>query len=176
MEPPAKLRKRKRLFPPARPMQTPPLIHFCCRARWARVLPAAVRAGTDLAESYQGRPAIKTAEAAGAAERPDNYSVRAAARAGAREQAGLGGRGGRLGRQTVNRVRFSFYDRYESSAFDARPYSITGNEVAKPSHFDERFGGNLGGPLKIPHIYDGSNKTYFFINYQHETQSSALDN
>ena len=87
-----------------------------------------------------------------------------------------GGRGGRLGRQTVNRVRFSFYDRYESSAFDARPYSITGNEVAKPSHFDERFSGNLGGPLKIPHIYDGSNKTYFFINYQHETQSSALDN
>jgi hypothetical protein len=89
MEPPAKLRKRKRLFPPARPIQTPPLIHFCCKARWARVLPAAVRAGTDLAESYQGRPAIKTAEAAGAAERPDNYSVRAAARAVPRDQAGL---------------------------------------------------------------------------------------
>src|ERR1700721_981567 len=79
MEPPAKLRKRKRHFPPARPIQTPPLIHFCCKARWAKVLPAAVRAGTDLAESYPGRPAIKTAEAAGAAERPDNYSARAAA-------------------------------------------------------------------------------------------------
>ncbi|MFZ0884886.1 MAG: carboxypeptidase regulatory-like domain-containing protein [Candidatus Acidiferrales bacterium] len=85
-----------------------------------------------------------------------------------------GGRG-RLGRQTVNRIRFSFYDRYENSAFDARPYSITGNEVPKPSHYDERFGGNLGGPLKIPHIYNGSDKTYFFANYQHETQSSALD-
>jgi trimeric autotransporter adhesin len=87
---------------------------------------------------------------------------------------GAGGRG-RLGRQTVNRIRFSFYDRYENSAFDAKPYSITGNEVPKPSHFDERFGANLGGPLKIPHVYDGSNKTYFFINYQHDTQSSALD-
>lgn len=87
---------------------------------------------------------------------------------------GFGGRG-RLGRQTVNRVRFSFYDRYENSAFDARPYSITGNQVPKPSHYDERFGGNLGGPLEIPHIYNGSDKTYFFINYQHETQSSALD-
>jgi trimeric autotransporter adhesin len=86
-----------------------------------------------------------------------------------------GGRGGRLGRQTVNRVRFSFYDRYENSAFDARPYSITGNEVPKPSHYDERFGGNLGGPLKIPHIYNGTDKTYFFVNYQHEVQSSALD-
>src|ERR1700733_11743039 len=88
MEPPGKLRKRKRLFPPARPIQTPPLIHFCCRARWAKVLPAAVRAGTDLAESYLGRPAIKTAEAAGAAECPDNYSVRAA-RAVPGDQAGL---------------------------------------------------------------------------------------
>src|ERR1700735_4441806 len=89
---------------------------------------------------------------------------------------GGGGGRGRLGRQTVNRVRFSFYDRYENSAFDARPFSITGNEVPKPSHYDERFGGHLGGPLKIPHIYNGSDKTYFFVNYQHEVQSSALDN
>lgn len=86
----------------------------------------------------------------------------------------FGGRG-RLNRQAVNRVRFSFYDRFDTSAWDAKPYSITGNEVAKPSHFDERFGGNVGGPLKIPHIYNGSDKTYFFINYQHEVQSSAVD-
>ena len=86
----------------------------------------------------------------------------------------FGGRG-RLGRQTVNRVRFSFYDRYSNSALDAKPYSITGNQVPKPSFYDERFGGNLGGPLKIPHIYNGSDRTYFFVNYQHETQSSALD-
>jgi hypothetical protein len=82
---------------------------------------------------------------------------------------------GRLGRQTVNRVRFSFYDRYSNSALDAKPYSITGNQVPKPSFYDERFGGNLGGPLKIPHIYNGSDRTYFFVNYQHEIQSSALD-
>ena len=86
----------------------------------------------------------------------------------------FGGRG-RLNRQAVNRIRFSFYDHYENSVWDAKPYSITGNPVPKPSHYDERFGGNLGGPLKIPHIYNGSDKTFFFVNYQHETQSSALD-
>jgi hypothetical protein len=86
----------------------------------------------------------------------------------------FGGRG-RLNRQAVNRIRFSFYDHYENSVWDAKPYSITGNSVPKPSHYDERFGGNLGGPLKIPHIYNGSDKTFFFVNYQHETQSSALD-
>ncbi len=99
----------------------------------------------------------------------------AAGSAGPGGGGGIFGGRGRLNRQTVNRVRFSFYDRYENSAFDAKPYSITGNQVPKPSHYDERFGGNLGGPLKIPHIYNGSDRTYFFINYQHEIQSSALD-
>ncbi len=87
----------------------------------------------------------------------------------------FGGRG-RMNRQAVNRVRFSFYDRFDTSAWDARPYSITGTEVPKPNFWDERFGGNIGGPLKIPHLYNGSDKTYFFINYQHDTQSSAIDN
>jgi trimeric autotransporter adhesin len=87
----------------------------------------------------------------------------------------FGGRGGRLARQSVNRVRFSFYDRYENSAADAEPFSITGNQFPKISHYDERLGGNLGGPLVIPHIYNGSDKTYFFINYQHETEKSPVD-
>ncbi len=83
--------------------------------------------------------------------------------------------GGRLGRQSVNRVRFSFYNRYTNSAFDAKPYSITGNEFPKISNYDERVGGNLGGPLKIPHVYDGSNRTFIFVNFQHETQESPVD-
>ncbi len=90
---------------------------------------------------------------------------------------GGGGRGGggRLGRQAVNRVRFSFSERYTNSAFDARPYSITGNEFPKVSNYDERVGANMGGPLKIPHIYDGSNKTFFFANFQHDTQKAGVD-
>ena len=72
-------------------------------------------------------------------------------------------------------MRFSFYDRYTNSAFDARPYSITGNEFPKVSNYDERLGGNMGGPLRIPHIYDGNNKTYFFVNFQHETQKAGVD-
>ncbi|MGD0306420.1 MAG: carboxypeptidase-like regulatory domain-containing protein [Candidatus Acidiferrales bacterium] len=90
--------------------------------------------------------------------------------------AGMFGGRGRMNRQAVNRVRFSFYDRFDTSAWDARPYSITGTEVPKPNFWDERFGGSIGGPLKIPHIYNGADKTFFFINYQHDTQSSAIDN
>jgi Carboxypeptidase regulatory-like domain len=83
--------------------------------------------------------------------------------------------GGRLGRQSVNRIRFSLYNRYSNSAFDAKPYSITGNEFPKISNYDERIGGVLGGPLKIPHIYDGSDRTFIFVNFQHETQQSPVN-
>lgn len=90
---------------------------------------------------------------------------------GGREGAG----GGRLARQTVNRIRFSFFDRYENSAFDAKPYSITGAERPKVSHYDERVGGSLGGPLNIPRLYDGKDKTFFFVNYQHEIAQTGVN-
>jgi hypothetical protein len=91
---------------------------------------------------------------------------------------GPGGRNGPLGRlfrQQANRIRYSFYDRYENSAFDARPYAITGTPAAKIGHYDERVGGNMGGPLKIPHIYNGSDHTYFFVNYEHETVQNPIN-
>ncbi|MGH9733866.1 MAG: TonB-dependent receptor, partial [Candidatus Acidiferrales bacterium] len=96
-----------------------------------------------------------------------------------------GGRGGppgglfagraRLMRQAINRIRFGFYDQYSNSALSARPYSITGENFPKVANYNERFGGNMGGPLKIPHIYDGSDRTYFFLNYQHQLVKNAVN-
>ena len=89
--------------------------------------------------------------------------------------AGGGGGGGRLARQTVNRLRFSLYDHYENSIWDARPYSINGIERPKVSHYDDRVGGNVGGPLAIPHIYNGKDRTFFFVNYQHEIAQNGVN-
>ena len=86
-----------------------------------------------------------------------------------------GGQGGRLLRQTVNRVRFTVFDRYTNSAFDAKPYSITHTPENQIGAYDERVGGTIGGPLKIPHVYDGSDKTYFFVNYQHEVAKNPVN-
>ena len=79
-----------------------------------------------------------------------------------------------FGRQ-VNRVRFTVFDRYTNSAFDAKPFSITGAHSPKIGAYDERVGGTVGGPLKIPHIYNGSDKTYFFVNYQHEIAKNPVN-
>jgi len=89
---------------------------------------------------------------------------------------GGAGRGGRLFRQQVNRIRFGITEKYSNSIWDAKPYSITGAAAPKPSFYNEQIGVNAGGPLRIPHIYNGNDKTFFFTNYQHQNAQNAVDN
>jgi hypothetical protein len=71
----------------------------------------------------------------------------------------------RLNRLRANRVHFSIYDTYGNSALNARPYSLSEPNPPKISSWTETAGVNVGGPLKIPHAYDGTDKTFFFINF-----------
>jgi hypothetical protein len=71
----------------------------------------------------------------------------------------------RVMRQRINRVHYSFYDTYGASPFNARPYSLYQANPPKISSWTESAGFNMGGPLKIPHIYDGTDKTFFYINF-----------
>jgi hypothetical protein len=68
--------------------------------------------------------------------------------------------------QRINSIHFSFYDTYGDSGLNARPYSLTEANPAKIASWSERFGGNVGGPLKIPHLYNGTARTFFFVNYE----------
>jgi hypothetical protein len=82
----------------------------------------------------------------------------------------------RILRQQVNRIRWSIYDRYDNSVWDAKPYLINFDPNAqKVAHHNEAFGGNVGGPLSIPHVYDGKDKTFFFVNYNLDRQQSLVD-
>lgn len=71
----------------------------------------------------------------------------------------------RLARQRVNRVHFNIYDTYGNTALNARPYSLYEANPPKISGWNEQAGINIGGPLKIPHVYDGTDKTFFYINF-----------
>jgi hypothetical protein len=94
---------------------------------------------------------------------------------------GRGGRGGqngptslygmsRLMRQRINQMHYTLNETLYDSAFDARPWfaSQSAGETAPPkvAFNNNRFGGSIGGPLRIPKIYDGRDKTYFFVNVQ----------
>jgi len=69
----------------------------------------------------------------------------------------------RVQRQRINRVHFSFYDTFGDSAFNARPYLFM-RPTRQDFQLTESAGLNIGGPLKIPHVYDGTDKTFFYIN------------
>jgi hypothetical protein len=51
-----------------------------------------------------------------------------------------------------------------NSALDARPYSLTGQTVEKPSYAQSRFSLVAGGLLRIPKLIESS-RTFFFVNY-----------
>lgn len=82
---------------------------------------------------------------------------------------GGGGRGqfffGGFHRPRVNRIRGSLFDSYTNSAFDARPYPLNTPSQPQAPFYRERLGLSLGGPLNIPKIYNGGNKTSFFVHF-----------
>jgi hypothetical protein len=48
---------------------------------------------------------------------------------------------------------------------DAKDYFVLPTQ-RKPEFRQNQFGAALGGPVIIPHLYDGRNKTFFFMDYQ----------
>ena len=72
----------------------------------------------------------------------------------------LGGRG-----FNINQPHGLLYFSDDNSALDAIPYSLTGTPATKPQYNQARFGANVGGPLKIPGIFDAGNKWFFFVGW-----------
>ncbi|MGA8501955.1 MAG: TonB-dependent receptor [Candidatus Sulfotelmatobacter sp.] len=64
----------------------------------------------------------------------------------------------------------SMFEYLQNDAFDADPYGFSGKA---PKHFNT-FGGSLGGPLTIPHLYNGKDKTFFFFDYEGNRRSTAV--
>lgn len=82
---------------------------------------------------------------------------------------GGGGSGGPMifGRRgfDINRPHGSLYYGVGDSALNASPFELTGQPPENPSYLQNSFGGSVGGPLNIPHIYNGGSKTFYFINF-----------
>ncbi len=74
-----------------------------------------------------------------------------------------------------NQVHLTLYNYYETSAWDARNYALTGVPSPMIAHFSERFGANLGGPFTIPKLYHGKDRTFWFVNYELNRHTSAND-
>ena len=79
------------------------------------------------------------------------------------------GRAGRPGAQFGNRrapsqIHGMAFMTLANSAVNAKPFSITGQEVPQPAYASSRFGFLVGGPLVIPKIVKDTS-TFFYLNY-----------
>jgi len=66
----------------------------------------------------------------------------------------------------INRVRGNIVEQYSNSAYNARPYALNAAPAPQIRHHQERLAASIGGPLSIPRIYNGKDKTSFFLHYQ----------
>ena len=65
-------------------------------------------------------------------------------------------------KQGTNTLHGAAFWYFQNQAFDAIPYG----SATKPHKVANDFGGSLGGPVVIPHLYDGHNRTFFFGTYE----------
>ena len=111
-------------------------------------------------------------------ERIQEFRDRAQREGGGLQGGGQGGPGGpggpggggpmimRLPRNlNINQPHGMLYVSDDSGALDAKSYSLKGQATPKASYNLPRFGAFLGGPLKIPKIFNGGNKWFFFAGW-----------
>ena len=66
----------------------------------------------------------------------------------------------------ANQVHGSLYDFLRNDFFDANNFfANAASQKIAPIRFNQ-FGAAVGGPVYIPKVYDGRNKTFFFFSYE----------
>ena len=75
----------------------------------------------------------------------------------------------------TNKLHGSLFNYFQNEDLDAgQPFNLTSlGQKNNPVQRELDFGGTIGGPVVIPHFYNGHNKTFFFVAYEeyHNTQT-----
>jgi hypothetical protein len=58
------------------------------------------------------------------------------------------------------------FDLFRNTSLDANSWINNFNGTPRPADHQNDFGGSLGGPVRIPKLYNGKDKTYFFFSYE----------
>ncbi len=86
---------------------------------------------------------------------------------------GDGGLGGRLG--GAARLQGSVTYTIGGSPLNASPFALRGEEREEDDYLSQRFGATLGGPVKIPGVYDGTRRTSFNFSYTGNRSDDIFD-
>ncbi len=73
----------------------------------------------------------------------------------------------------TNSLHGSAFEFLRNTALDANGFFANRNGTPLANFKRNQFGGSLGGPVVVPKIYNGRNKTFFFVGYESLRQSTA---
>ncbi|MBL8210849.1 MAG: TonB-dependent receptor, partial [Bryobacterales bacterium] len=80
-------------------------------------------------------------------------------------------------RSGTNQLHFSLYDYLRNSKLDANNFFSNRSGARLGAFQRNQFGGTVGGPVRIPGLYNGTDKTFFFFSEQStRTRSQSVFN
>lgn len=119
--------------------------------------------GVDISEQHQGGTFIQTS-----IDALQEFSVQQ------NPYSAEYNRGGAFFNATVksgtNAYHGGIFEFIRNDKLDARNYFALTRQILKRN----QFGGDLGGPVVIPHFYNGRDKTFFFANYEGQRLRQGL--
>jgi outer membrane receptor protein involved in Fe transport len=72
----------------------------------------------------------------------------------------------------ANAIHATAYEYLRNNHLNANSWQNNRNGIPIALFQRNVFGGNIGGPVVIPHLYHGKDKTFFFFNYEGSRQGS----
>ena len=66
----------------------------------------------------------------------------------------------------TNSYHGTAFELYRNDKLDANSWDNDFNNLPKPRDHQHDFGGSLGGPVRIPKLYNGHDKTFFFFSWE----------
>jgi hypothetical protein len=75
----------------------------------------------------------------------------------------------------TNQLHGSLYEFFRNSKLDANQYFARGQGRKLAAFGANTFGFALGGPVMLPKIVDGRNRTFWFVNYEGSREGNAVD-
>ncbi|HEY4355528.1 MAG TPA: carboxypeptidase regulatory-like domain-containing protein [Acidobacteriaceae bacterium] len=119
--------------------------------------------GVDISEQHQGGTFIQTS-----IDALQEFSIQQS------PYSAEYNRGGAFFNATVksgsNRYHGGLFEFIRNDKLDARNYFALTRQILKRN----QFGADLGGPLTIPHLYNGKDRSFFFFNYEGQRLRQGL--
>jgi carboxypeptidase family protein len=69
-------------------------------------------------------------------------------------------------RSGTNDFHGTLYEFMRREWLDATDFRLKANGTPKPKHYLDQYGGQVEGPIRVPWLYNGKDKTFFMFNYE----------